>query len=99
MVTTTMNQYLLSFFILLSKLGLCCAVGTSYVANYQLFPVSVVATAFGILNIAGRSSTILAPFIVELKPFSISQWTFVAITILASITSMSLITDKDALKK
>ena len=87
LMTTTMNQVLLCIFILMSKLGITCAIGTAYVTNYQLFPPSIVATVFGLINIMARSSAILAPYIVELKPFSICQWSFVFITTLSAIIS------------
>ena len=54
-----------------SKAGISCAIGTAYLANYTLFDANIVGTAFGICNICARAACIIAPYIVELKPFSI----------------------------
>merc|ERR1711988_1316465 len=71
--TNTLNQVLLSAMVLACKFGLSCAKSTAYLANYQVFPVQIVATAFGLCNIVARVTTILAPYIAELKPDSIAQ--------------------------
>ena len=73
------------------KFGISQAKSTAHLANYQIFPVSIVATVFGICNIVSRISTIFASFIGELKPDSISQSIFVGVMILTSITSLAII--------
>jgi len=70
--TSTLNQFWLSIMILGCKFGISCAKSTAYLANYQVFPVTIVATAFGLCNVVARVSTIFAPFIAELKPDSIA---------------------------
>ena len=72
LMTETMNQFYLSMFIMCCKFGISCAKSTAHLANYQIFPVGIVATVFGICNIVSRISTIFASFIGELKPDSIS---------------------------
>jgi len=77
------------------KFGISCAKSTAYLANYSIFPVTIVATAFGICNIVARVSTIFAPFVAELKPDSISQTVFVCIMSLATLTSLAIIEPKE----
>jgi hypothetical protein len=86
--TSTLNQLWLSIMILGCKFGISCAKSTAYLANYQVFPVSIVATAFGLCNVVARVSTIFAPFIAELKPDSIAQYIFLGIMCLTTCTSM-----------
>jgi OCT family organic cation transporter-like MFS transporter 4/5 len=66
------SQFLLGLFILGSKFGVSQAFNLAYIANPYLFPISIVASSFAICNVPSRVITILAPFVVELKPVSIS---------------------------
>lgn len=77
------------------KFGISCAKSTAYLANYQVFPVAIVATAFGICNVIARVSTIFAPFIAELKPDTIAQYLFLGIMCLTSLTSMLIQENKE----
>lgn len=93
--TSTLNQFYLSLMILGCKFGISCAKGTAYLANYQVFPVSIVATAFGLCNVVARVSTIFAPFVAELKPDSIAQYIFLGIMCFTSMTSMLIQENKE----
>ena len=95
LLTTTMNQLYLSFFILGCKFGISCAKSTAYLANFWIFPQNIVATAFGICNIVGKLFTIFAPYVAELKPESISQTIFVIIMSVTLLTSLAIIEPKE----
>jgi len=55
-------------FVLTSRFGVSIAFNTSLVGNYQLFPVTIVATTMGICNSFSRICTIFAPYVAEFKP-------------------------------
>lgn len=91
LLTTTMNQLYLSIFIMMCKFGISCAKSTAHLANYQIFPVGIVATVFGICNIVSRVSTIFSSYVGELKPDSISQSIFVGVMLITTLTSLAII--------
>ena len=62
------NQFLISIMILGSKFGVSQAFNIAYIGNILLFPVTIVASTYGVCGIFARVSTIFAPFIAELKP-------------------------------
>ena len=86
----TDSQILLGLFILGSKFGVSQAFNLAYYGNIQIFPVNIVASSIGYCNIFARMSTIFAPFIAELKPEYISEWTFVATCCVALISGLSI---------
>ena len=67
-LTTTMNEYWLSLFILGGKFGVSSTFNVAFLGSYYLFPPTILATAVGIENIIARVFTIFASFIAELKP-------------------------------
>ena len=88
--TTTSSVAVPALFVLGSKFGISQALNLAYIGNILLFPTSFVATSFGICNIFARITTIFAPYLAELKPTLISQWTFVLITVLAYFASSAI---------
>jgi hypothetical protein len=66
-----------------SKFGISSVYNIAYIGNTEIFPISVVATSFGVCNLISRLATIFSPFVAELQPESISQWVFNAVLILA----------------
>merc|ERR1712224_806417 len=87
---TADNIPLSAFCILLSKLGVSSAINMMYTANVQLFPVTIIATSFGITNFFTRTFTIFAPYVAELKPVMISQITFYGLNLLALVATLVL---------
>ena len=63
-----------------------------YVGNTHLFPISVVATSYGLCNLFARGSSILAPLVAELKPEAISKWCFSGLMIIGLVIT-SIIRD------
>ena len=62
------NDYLIAFFVLMAKFGSCMSMCCCYVSTPWVFPILVCGTAFGICNIFGRFTNILAPAaVVEMK--------------------------------
>jgi len=59
-------------FVLGTKFGVGLISNVSYLANYNLFPVSILATTSGICNVFAKFVTIVAPYTAELKPESVS---------------------------
>ena len=84
------QQLLLSLLILGSKFGVSACFNLAYVGNQFLFPISIVATSYGICNVFSRFATIAAPGIAEIKPESISEWVFVSVCVLAFVASLNL---------
>ena len=78
---------------------ICCKFGTTvntdaaYLTNYQLFPVSIVATVFGICNIFARIATMFTPYIAELKPDSISQVMFICLMMVGWVANFFIVHD------
>ena len=62
------DKSMFALFVMGSKFGLCLSYNLAYVANYSLFPVSILATSMGICNIFCKLFTIIAPYVSELKP-------------------------------
>ena len=87
-LNTENNVALSAFCILLSKFGVSAAVNMMYTANVQLFPISIIATTFGITNFFSRIFTILAPYVAELKPVMISQIFYYALNIMAFVATL-----------
>lgn len=56
----------------------------------MLFPISIVATSYGICNVFSRVLTIAAPSVAEIKPESISEWIFVVVCGLSFLASLNL---------
>ena len=77
-----------SLFVLGSKYGISSAFNLCYLGNNFLFPVSILATSYGVCNIFARLITIGAPYFAELKPIEISQFTFVAFAVFAMLASL-----------
>jgi hypothetical protein len=82
------NQLLISLFILGSIGGVSCAFNICYLGTHTLFPVSIVATAFGVCNCAARVFTIAAPYVAELPPVTTSQYTFLGVVLAAFASSI-----------
>jgi hypothetical protein len=82
------SQVLLSLFILGSIGGVSCAFNICYLGTHTLFPVSIVATAFGVCNCAARVFTIAAPYVAELPPVTTSQYTFLGVAFAAFASSI-----------
>mmetsp|Transcript_16487 Transcript_16487/g.27996 ORF Transcript_16487/g.27996 Transcript_16487/m.27996 type:complete len:168 (+) Transcript_16487:1162-1665(+) len=96
LVTQTDDQLLLALFILGSKYGISQVFNIAYVGNVLVFPTNIVGTTFGICNIFARFSTILSPFVAELKPDTISQVVFCVIVVVAFFSSLFLQVNKSA---
>ena len=91
-LTKPEDQFLISLYIFIGKLGIAGARNTVYTACVTFFPVSIAATSIGICNIFCRSASVLSPFVAELKPDSVSQWVFIAFCGTAFIASFFLTT-------
>lgn len=89
-LTGTDDQLLLSIFILGGKFGIASAFNTAFMGNTALFPISVVATSYGICQTFCRFITILSPFVAEIKPKEISEWIFIGATGLALVASLCI---------
>lgn len=90
--STTTEQAWLSLFILGAKYGICQLFNLGYIGNTHLFPIAVVATSYGTCNLFARGSSILAPYVAEMKPDSISQWCF-SILMIVGLVVTSIIRD------
>jgi hypothetical protein len=84
------GQFLISLYVLGSKFGISSTFNMAYLGNPMLFPTEVLSISFGACNIFARVSTILAPFVAELKPEVISQWIFCSVVMLALLASFLL---------
>ena len=81
-----------SICVLGSKFGVSLVFNVAFLANYNLFPVIILTTTFGICNVFSRFLTVVAPYIAELKPEEISQIIF-CVVIAASLTASMFIID------
>jgi hypothetical protein len=70
-----------------------------YVANMEVFPAHILGMAFGICNTFARVSTIVAPYIAELKPEMISEVIFCAVVLLASVATVKVRFRQQKMKK
>lgn len=61
------NTALIASTVLMAKFGASICLCTCYVATPFIFPVVICGTAFGICNLFGRTLSIAAPIIAELK--------------------------------
>ena len=86
----TENQFWLSLFVLGSKFGISLAFGLVYLANAFMFPVSIVASTYGICGVFARIVTIFSPYVAEIKPEVIPEWFFVAFTGVAMVVSFRI---------
>ena len=84
------NVYILAIFVLGSKFGISSAFNTAYCANTIVFPVSVVATTYGICNFFSRVLTIGAPYVAELTPDWIPKMVFCVVVAIAFVTASML---------
>ena len=66
-----------------AKFGIAACFNLVYVANQHLFPLIAVATSFGVCNVVSRIVTIFAPDVAEMKPETISMWSFIIMAGLA----------------
>lgn len=55
-------------FILLSKFGISINFNLAFVGNQKYFPTLIVSSSFGVCAIISRLSTIVVPYLAELKP-------------------------------
>jgi hypothetical protein len=62
----TESQFWIALFILGSKFGISSVYNIAYIGNTEIFPISVVATSFGVCNLVSRLATIFSPFVAEL---------------------------------
>ena len=88
------TQLLISAYIFMGKLGIACGRNAVYIASNKFFPVSICATSIGICNVFARASTILAPYVAELKPAELPQWCFIGFCCAAIIAAFFLTTPK-----
>jgi hypothetical protein len=77
------GQIMISLFIFGTKFGISSTCNMAYLGNSILFPTEVLSISFGACNLFARVSTILAPFVAELKPEAVSQRIFCTIVMLA----------------
>jgi hypothetical protein len=91
LLTKTMDQRILSMFLISSKFGVSITTNAAYLANYKIFPVSIVATMFGICNIFARIATMFAPYIAEIKPDSVSQTVFICLMMVGWTANLFII--------
>ena len=63
----------------------------AYSAASILFPTVIATTSIGICNLFARVSTILAPFVAELKPEIISESIYCTTCVIAFFASMLII--------
>ena len=64
-------------------------------ANYYLFPSSIVGTSFGICNIFTRIVNIAVPIVAEMKPDSIGQWVFIIVMATVLMITFCIIDKKE----
>jgi len=57
--------------VLLATFGISSTFNACYLATYDLFPVSICGTCFGICNIISRTVQIGAPYLAEVHPMCI----------------------------
>ena len=85
------QQVLISIFILCGKFGVSSAFNVAYIGTYQLFPVGIVGTCFGVCNLFARAASIFASYIAELKPEQKSEWIFCSLCIIAFLAAFFLV--------
>lgn len=61
-----------------------------FIGTPIMFPTEVIGTAFGFCRFWAGMVSILAPYLAELHPESISQWIFVGSAILGIFASIAL---------
>ena len=84
------DQLMIALAILVCKFGISQAFNVAYVGNIALFPVSIVATSFGICNVVARTAASFAPYLAEIKPSYISLIVFLVISLVALFASTKL---------
>jgi len=92
--TNIQDNLLSSALIMLTNLGVVIAFDVAYLINAQLFPTVLLATAYGVCNILGRSISIFSPIVAKL-PHPIP---LVALALFAGVSgflSLGLIKRKD----
>jgi|APCry1669189665_1035243.scaffolds.fasta_scaffold72845_2 hypothetical protein len=88
------DNLLSSSLIMITNLGVVIAFDVAYLINAQLFPTVLLATAYGVCNILGRSISIFSPIVAKL-PHPIP---LIALAIFAGISgflSIGLVKRKD----
>jgi len=83
------NTFLIAIFVLFAKFGISASFNIVYLATMELFPPSILGTAFGISNIVARFSTVFAPMVVEM-PEPVPMVSFVVLSVLAAVFTMKL---------
>ena len=86
----TQNQVALSFFILGAKFGCSAAFNLVYIANQMLFPISIVATSYGICQIFAKFVSIFSGYVAEIKPEKVPEWIYVIVCAVAFFASIFL---------
>ena len=81
------SNTVIAIMVLGAKFGISSAFNLVYLGNNLLFPVSIKATSYGICNFVARLFTIGAPFFAELKPVTISEFTFIGFSSLAVVAT------------
>ena len=92
--TDMQDNLISSVLIMLTNLGVVIAFDVAYLINAQLFPTVLLATAYGVCNILGRSISIFSPIVAKL-PHPIP---LVALAIFAGVSgflSLGLVKRKD----
>ena len=84
------NVYYMAVFVLGTKFGVSCAFNTAYCANNLVFPVTIVATSYGVCNFFARLLTIAAPYVAEIDPKFVPKAIFCAIVGSAFLASWLL---------
>lgn len=95
MFISTDNKNFLAGFILTAKFGVAMAGNLMYLANAQIFPVTIVATTIGICNVACRTSSMFSPLIAELKPESISYVYFQVCSVISIMATLRLTIEEE----
>ena len=82
------SNLVFSILMLFSMFGVASALNLSWIGNNTLFPASMKATSFGICSVFARMFSMGAPLFAELKPVTISQFTFIGLCLTAAIASV-----------
>ena len=56
------------FFVLFTRIGICCALQMCWMSNSVVFPTLFCGTSLGISNVLARSATFFAPWLNEVHP-------------------------------
>jgi len=86
---------MICLFILGAKFGVSSSFNIVYIGTYDLFPISIVGTCYGICNIFARIACIVAPLFAELKPEEIAEWIFCVLIMIAFCFTFILVLPKD----